>query len=78
MSYIRRGDLDENEYPPFKAVQEAFGFVPNFYKAQTLRPDLVESHISSDVKIATPLRMKNSALQTGQPSFASITSLPSI
>ena len=46
MSYIRRGDLDENEYPPFKAVQEAFGFVPNFYKAQTLRPDLVESHIS--------------------------------
>ena len=46
MAYIRRGDLDENEYPPFKAVQEAFGFVPNFYKAQTLRPDLVESHIS--------------------------------
>src|SRR5215467_15706974 len=46
MAYLRRGDLDEDEYPPFKAVQESFGFVPNFYKAQTLRPDLVESHIS--------------------------------
>jgi uncharacterized peroxidase-related enzyme len=46
MAYIRRGDLDEKEFPPFKDVQESFGFVPNFYKAQTLRPDLVESHIS--------------------------------
>ena len=45
MAYIRGGDVDEKEYPPFREVQQAFGFVPNFYKAQMLRPDLVESHI---------------------------------
>jgi len=45
MAYIRGGSVDEDEYPPFQEVRRAFGFVPNFYKAQTLRPDLVESHI---------------------------------
>jgi uncharacterized peroxidase-related enzyme len=46
MSYIRGGDLDENEFPPFKEIRAQFGFLPNFFRAQTLRPDLVESQIA--------------------------------
>jgi uncharacterized peroxidase-related enzyme len=43
MSYIREAPLDETNYPLFAAVKEQFGFIPNFYRAQTTRPDLIEA-----------------------------------
>ena len=43
MSFLREVPLDENEFPPFATARKAFGFVPNFYRAQTLRPDLIEA-----------------------------------
>jgi uncharacterized peroxidase-related enzyme len=46
MSYLREEPLDETNYPPFAAVKSAFGFVPNLYKAQTMRPDLIEKEIA--------------------------------
>lgn len=45
MAYIRGGNLDEDEFPPFKGIRQQFGFLPNFYRAQTLRPDLIESQV---------------------------------
>lgn len=46
MSYLREEPLDEKNYQPFADVKGAFGFVPNFYKAQTMRPDLIEKEIA--------------------------------
>jgi uncharacterized peroxidase-related enzyme len=46
MSYLREEPLDEKNYPPFADVKGAFGFVPNLYKAQTMRPDLIEKEIA--------------------------------
>ena len=46
MSYLREEPLDETNYPPFADVKAAFGFVPNLYKAQTMRPDLIEKEIA--------------------------------
>src|SRR5579871_4807623 len=43
MSYIREGALDETNYPLFAAVKKQFGFIPNLYRAQTTRPDLIEA-----------------------------------
>jgi uncharacterized peroxidase-related enzyme len=34
---------DENEVPTLKAIRDSFGFVPNFYRAQTMRPDLIDA-----------------------------------
>lgn len=45
MSYIRGGGLDEDSFPPFKSIRETFGFLPNFFRAQTLRPDLIEAQL---------------------------------
>jgi len=45
MSYIREVPLDATNYPPFAAVVHSFGFLPNFYRSQTLRPDLIEAEI---------------------------------
>ena len=46
MSFLREEPLDETNYQPFADVKSAFGFVPNFYKAQTMRPDLIEKEIA--------------------------------
>lgn len=42
MSYLREEPLDETNFPLFAAIKTAFGFIPNFYRAQTIRPDLIE------------------------------------
>jgi len=43
MSYIREASLDETNYPVFAQMMNTFGFIPNFYRAQTIRPDLIEA-----------------------------------
>jgi len=39
--YLRAVVRDPQEFPPFAFFQEKFGFVPNIFRAQTLRPDVV-------------------------------------
>ena len=46
MSYLKSALLDENAFPPFANVKRDFGFVPNFYRAQGQRPDLIEAEMS--------------------------------
>ena len=43
MSHLKQVPLDENTFAPFAATKAMFGFVPNFYKAQSLRPDIIEA-----------------------------------
>jgi uncharacterized peroxidase-related enzyme len=43
MGYIREVPLDENAFPPFAGAKQMFGFIPNLFRAQTLRPDIVEA-----------------------------------
>jgi len=43
MSYIREAPLDETNYPLFAEIKGHFGFIPNFFRAQTTRPDLIEA-----------------------------------
>ena len=42
MSYLRNQPYDEKDFPAFAAIREQFGFLPNFFVAQTARPDMVE------------------------------------
>ena len=46
MSYIEKGPIDEQKYEPFEQIRQAFGFLPNFFRAQTLRPDLIEAELA--------------------------------
>ncbi len=46
MSYIGRGPIDESDFAPFQEIRDAFGFLPNFFRAQTLRPDLIEAELA--------------------------------
>jgi uncharacterized peroxidase-related enzyme len=46
MTYLRNQPYDEKDFPAFAAIREQFGFLPNFFPAQTLRPDLVDGEIN--------------------------------
>ena len=45
MSYIREVPLDEASFAPFALAKNTFGFIPNLFRAQTLRPDLIEAEL---------------------------------
>lgn len=45
MSYLRESPPDEKAASCFEQMQTAFGFVPNFFRAQTMRSDLIESEV---------------------------------
>lgn len=46
MGYLREAPLDETNFPPFARIKEVYGFVPNLFKAQTLRPDIIEANLA--------------------------------
>lgn len=43
MPYLRAVDVGVDGFPPFAFFRERFGFVPNIFRAQTLRPDVLEA-----------------------------------
>ena len=46
MSYLRQAPPDEQTASIFEAISAAYGFVPNFFRAQTMRPDLVDAEVN--------------------------------
>ena len=45
MSYFHKVPPDEKASSVFETIQGAFGFVPNFFRAQTMRSDLIEAEV---------------------------------
>lgn len=43
--YLRTVPLDGATFQPFAFLQEQLGFIPNLYRAQGLRPDLLEAEV---------------------------------
>jgi RNA polymerase sigma-70 factor (ECF subfamily) len=45
--YVPAPYLSPETFPPFAIVQKSHGFIPNFFRAQTLRPDLLEAELEA-------------------------------
>lgn len=45
MTYIREVPFNEEDFPTLKLIKEDYGFIPNFFKAQILRPDLIDAEV---------------------------------
>jgi uncharacterized peroxidase-related enzyme len=65
MSYLHNDGFDDNGFPLFAAINDTFGFVPNFYRAQTLRPDLVEA----EAALTGTILLKEGALTRKQKEY---------
>jgi uncharacterized peroxidase-related enzyme len=58
MSYLRELPFDENDFPTLQLLKEEYGFIPNFFKAQTARPDLIDA----EVQLVDAILIKEGAL----------------
>ena len=56
---------DENSNPTLRAIKDSFGFVPNYYRAQTMRPDLVDA----EARLVDAILVKQSALTRQQKEY---------
>ncbi len=46
--------LSPRTFTPFDVLQKSHGFIPNFFRAQTLRPDLLEAELEAVGRILLP------------------------
>jgi uncharacterized peroxidase-related enzyme len=65
MSFLREEPLDEKNYAPFAEVLRQFGFIPNFYRAQTIRPDLIQA----EMQLVETIFLKEGALSRAQKEY---------
>lgn len=65
MTYLHTEPYDEKDFPAFAAIREAFGFLPNFFPAQTARPDMIEAEIA----MTGNLLAKQGALERRQKEY---------
>ena len=65
MGYLRNQPYEEKDFPAFAAIREQFGFLPNFFPAQTLRPDFVDAQIN----LMAAILLKEGALERRQKEY---------
>jgi uncharacterized peroxidase-related enzyme len=65
MSYLPRVLPDEKTSVIFDNMKAAYGFVPNFYRAQTMRPDFVET----EVQLMAAILLNDGALTRQQKEY---------
>lgn len=58
MSYLHEVPADENDIPTLGVMKNTFGFIPNFFRAQTMRPDLIDA----EAQLVGAILLKEGAL----------------
>ncbi len=53
-AYVPAPYLSPKTFTPFAIIQKSHGFIPNFFRAQTLRPDLLEAELEAVDRILLP------------------------
>ena len=65
MTYLQNQPYDEKDFPVFSAIREQFGFLPNFFPAQTSRPDMIDA----EVNMTGNILVKDGALERRQKEY---------
>lgn len=52
--YLPSSFLSSESFAPFATLFQTHGFIPNFFRSQSLRPDLLEAEIEAAAKILQP------------------------
>ena len=65
MSYLNETPFDEKDFPTLQLIKEDYGFIPNFFKSQTARPDLLDA----EVQLVDAILIKEGALTRQQKEY---------
>jgi RNA polymerase sigma-70 factor (ECF subfamily) len=52
--YVPAPYLSPSAFAPFDIIRKTHGFIPNFFRAQTLRPDLLQAQLEAVERILAP------------------------
>ena len=58
MSYLGPIRFDEKDFPTLQLIKSDYGFIPNFFIAQTMRPDIIDA----EVQLVEAILIKESSL----------------
>ena len=62
MSYFGEQPFDEKDFPTLQLIKEDYGFIPNFFRCQTARPDILDA----EVQFVDSILIKEGALTRTQ------------
>jgi uncharacterized peroxidase-related enzyme len=62
MSYLHEMAFEENDFPTLQLIKEDYGFIPNFFRSQTARPDILDA----EVQLVDSILIKEGALTRSQ------------
>lgn len=65
MTYLRRDPDSEARIPQFSEIKQQFGFIPNFYRAQTISPD----HLFAEFNLVNTILIEERALTRRQKEY---------
>ncbi len=65
MTYLRDPKFDEKDFPTLQLIKNDYGFIPNFFRVQTLRPDLIDA----EVQLVEAILIKEGALTRRQKEY---------
>src|SRR6266496_1799816 len=65
MSYLRETPFDEKDFPTLQLIKNDYGFIPNFFLSQTMRPDLIDA----EVQLVDSILIRESALTRRQKEY---------
>jgi uncharacterized peroxidase-related enzyme len=65
MSFLREDPFDENDFPTLQLIKADYGFIPNFFLAQTSRPDIIDA----EVQLVDSILLKEGALKRQQKEY---------
>ncbi|MGH9872987.1 MAG: peroxidase-related enzyme [Pyrinomonadaceae bacterium] len=62
MSFLREEPFDEKDFPTLQLIKNDYGFIPNFFRTQTARPDILDA----EVGLVDSILIKEGALTRSQ------------
>lgn len=65
MSFLSNPPFDEKDFPTLQLIKQDYGFIPNFFLAQTIRPDFIDA----EVQLVDALLIKEGALTRRQKEY---------
>src|SRR5881396_1064297 len=65
MSYLRETQFEEKDFPTLQLIKNDYGFIPNFFREQTMRPDLIDA----EVQLVDAILVKEGALTRRQKEY---------
>lgn len=65
MSYLGPIQFNEKDHPTLQLIKDDYGFIPNFFLAQTMRPDLIDA----EVQLVDAILIKETALGRRQKEY---------